>query len=93
VPQTAIDIELCLRLTNGKPALARWIGEGATKVGYMQSARLRKKRFGGQARSIARRQSNRRSIRCWRLATADYLNVMRKQSFILLGRFAAHQIK
>ena len=26
VPQNAIAIELCLRITNAKPALARWIG-------------------------------------------------------------------
>jgi hypothetical protein len=30
VPQNANDIELCLRLTNGKPALARWIGDVET---------------------------------------------------------------
>ena len=30
VPQAAVGIELCLRLTNGKPALARWIGDGSS---------------------------------------------------------------
>ncbi len=43
VPQNAINIELCLRLTNGKPALppqrwrtgARWIDEGETMIGWM----------------------------------------------------------
>ena len=39
VPQNAINSELCLRLTNGKPALAHWIGEVETKVGQMKSAR------------------------------------------------------
>jgi hypothetical protein len=33
VPQNAIDRELCLRLTNGKPALAHWIGDGETRIG------------------------------------------------------------
>ena len=33
VPQNAIEIELCLRITNGKPALAHWIGEGETEFG------------------------------------------------------------
>ena len=47
VPQNAIDIELCLRITNGKSrrdppkesfgavglALANWIGEDETEVG------------------------------------------------------------
>jgi hypothetical protein len=33
VPQTTKKTELCLRLTNGKPALAHWIGEDETKVG------------------------------------------------------------
>jgi hypothetical protein len=33
VPQNAIDRELCLRLTNGKPALAHWIGDVETSVG------------------------------------------------------------
>jgi hypothetical protein len=33
VPQNAVQIELCLRLTNGKPALAHWIGELETKFG------------------------------------------------------------
>ena len=33
VRQNAIEIELCLRLTNGKPALAHSIGEDETKVG------------------------------------------------------------
>jgi hypothetical protein len=28
------------RLTNGKPALANWIGDVETKVGLMQSARF-----------------------------------------------------
>jgi hypothetical protein len=32
VPQNAINIELCLRLTNGNTALARWIGEGSSKL-------------------------------------------------------------
>jgi hypothetical protein len=32
VPQNAIDRELCLRLTNGKPALAHLIGEVETAV-------------------------------------------------------------
>jgi len=33
------NIERALRLTNGKPALARWIGDVETKVGSMKSAR------------------------------------------------------
>jgi hypothetical protein len=33
VPQTAINVELCLRITNGKPALAHWIGKAETKLG------------------------------------------------------------
>jgi hypothetical protein len=33
VPQNAIEIELCLRITNGKPALARWIGDVETEFG------------------------------------------------------------
>ena len=35
VPQNAIEIELCLRITNGKPALAHWIGGVETKFGPM----------------------------------------------------------
>jgi hypothetical protein len=30
--QNAFDIELCLRLTNGKPAFAPWIGEGSSRL-------------------------------------------------------------
>jgi hypothetical protein len=33
VPQTTTKIELCLRLTNGKPALACWIGDVETEFG------------------------------------------------------------
>jgi hypothetical protein len=33
VPHKAIEIELCLRLTNGKPALAHWIGDGESMFG------------------------------------------------------------
>jgi len=32
VPQNEIEIEPCLRLTNGKPALAHWIGEGSSRL-------------------------------------------------------------
>jgi hypothetical protein len=32
-PQNASHIALCLRLTNGKPALARWIGKDETQLG------------------------------------------------------------
>jgi hypothetical protein len=33
VPQNAINIELCLRITNAKPALAHSIGNGETEFG------------------------------------------------------------
>jgi hypothetical protein len=32
MPPNAINEELCLRLTNGKPALAPWIGEGSSRL-------------------------------------------------------------
>jgi hypothetical protein len=32
VPQNAIDVELCLRLTTGKPALAPWKGDVETRL-------------------------------------------------------------
>jgi hypothetical protein len=35
VPQNAIDVELCLRLTNGNTALAHCVGEVETKIGNM----------------------------------------------------------
>ena len=38
-PQNAVRIELCLRLTNGKLALAHWIARGDAQIGYMESAR------------------------------------------------------
>jgi len=33
MPHNAIDIELCLRLTNGKPALAHWKGNVRARFG------------------------------------------------------------
>jgi hypothetical protein len=38
------------QLTNGRPALAPWIGDVETIVGSIESARLHRKRFGGQGR-------------------------------------------
>jgi len=39
VPQNAIDIELCLRITSRNTALAHCIGEVKASVGSMNSAR------------------------------------------------------
>jgi len=55
VPQNATNIELCLRLTNGKPALARWIGGGGSMFGYMQSARSIARRHGMRSAIVAAR--------------------------------------
>jgi hypothetical protein len=35
VQHNAIDTELFLRITTGKPALARWVGQVETKVGLI----------------------------------------------------------
>jgi len=35
VPQNAIDVELCLRITNANPALAHWIGRGEAQFGQI----------------------------------------------------------